>query len=164
MIQTVVFVLAFVALGLAVVGAAMRSGRRKKPATAGPSRGERRATLVLTVLVILGLGIAIPGAVLVSNSESKAEDGPGGVELTAAQAEGRQLFARNCSMCHTLRGSNAVGRVGPDLDDLRPPAELTIDAIEKGRARGNGQMPAELLGGEEAKNVAEYVEAVAGRD
>src|ERR687893_254274 len=48
----------------------------------------------------------------------------------------------------------AVGRVGPDLDVLAPTTGLTINAIEEGRARGQGQMPAQLLDGEEAKHVA----------
>ena len=163
MIGTIVFVLAFVGLGLAVVGLAMRGGRRRKPAAAGPSRAERRATLGATALLTLAIGIAVPGIVMATNSDSKAKDAPGGVELSEAQADGRQLFARNCSQCHALAASNSVGRVGPDLDKLRPPVALTLDAIEKGRARGQGQMPAELLGGENAKNVAEFVAAVAGR-
>lgn len=164
MIGTIVFVLAFVSLGLGVVGLAMRSGRRKRPAAAGPSRTERRVTMVAVSLATLALGVAVPGIVLVDNSESKAQNAPGGIELTEAQADGRKMFARNCAQCHQLSASNAVGRVGPNLDQLRPPAKLTLDAIEKGRARGMGQMPAELLSGEDAKNVAEYVEAVAGRD
>lgn len=163
MIGTIVFVLAFIALGLGVVGAAMRSGRRKKPESAGPSRAEQRVTLAATGLVTLAIGIGIPAFVMVDNSNSSAEDGPGGVELTEGQVSGRQLFAQNCSTCHSLAGSRAVGRVGPDLDQMRPPVELTLDAIEKGRARGQGQMPAGLLGGQDARNVAEYVAAVAGR-
>lgn len=162
MIQTLVFVLAFVALGLAVVGVAMRSGRRRKP-TAGPSRAERRVTWAAVTTVTLALGVAVPAIIMVNNSDSAAKDAPGGVELSDAQVEGRELFADNCATCHALAASNAVGRVGPDLDQMRPPVELTLDAIEKGRARGMGQMPAELLSGEDARNVAEYVAAVAGR-
>ena len=37
-----------------------------------------------------------------------------------------------------------------------------LDAIAKGRARGQGQMPALLLTGKEAKDVASFIEAVAG--
>jgi len=161
---TIIFVLAFILLGLGVVGLAMRSGpRRKAKGAQDPSRSERRATLAATAAITLGIGLIVPGIVVVANSEDKAKDAPGGVDLTSAQAEGRQLFARNCGNCHTLGASNSVGRVGPNLDQLRPPAQLTLDAIEKGRARGLGQMPAELLSGEEAENVAAYVEAVAGR-
>jgi mono/diheme cytochrome c family protein len=38
-----------------------------------------------------------------------------------------------------------------------------LDAIKNGRARGVGQMPANLLSGEDAEDVADYVAAVAGR-
>ena len=37
------------------------------------------------------------------------------------------------------------------------------DAIKNGRARGAGQMPAELLDGQDAQNVANFVAQVAGR-
>jgi mono/diheme cytochrome c family protein len=53
--------------------------------------------------------------------------------------------------------------VGPNLDVLRPPPALTVNAIQQGRARGQGQMPAGLLAGEDAENVANYIAAVAGR-
>jgi cytochrome c oxidase subunit 2 len=36
--------------------------------------------------------------------------------LTAAQARGRQVFEQSsCAACHTIRGTTAVGTVGPDL-------------------------------------------------
>ena len=84
------------------------------------------------------------------------------VELTSAQVNGRTLFAKNCATCHTLRAVNAVGKVGPNLDQLRPPAPLVLNAIQNGRARGNGQMPADLVAGSDAKDVASFVSAVAG--
>ena len=97
------------------------------------------------------VGLAIPAVVIGLNSANHAENGPNGVDLTAAEAHGRQLFAQNCSTCHTLSASNAVGKVGPNLDELNggdlPPA-FVLDAIHNGRARGNGQMPAGLLAGQ----------------
>lgn len=163
-IATAAFVIAFVALGVTVVLAAMRSGRRA-PAKAGPATsrdGRGGATTALTLFAVL-IGLGVPLAVMITNSDRKAKDAIGGVDLTANQAEGRQLFARNCSTCHTLRAANSVGKVGPNLDVLRPPASLTLNAIKMGRARGRGQMPAELLDGQDAKNVASFLAAVAGR-
>ena len=52
--------------------------------------------------------------------------------------------------------------MGPDLDTLKPPKGLILDAINNGRARGNGQMPAQLYTGQEAQDVAAYVAKVAG--
>jgi mono/diheme cytochrome c family protein len=164
-IGTLVFVLAFLAIGLSVVLAAMRSGR--PPAGSRPeSRGTRRAWGLGIGLVILAVGVAVPLLILVSNGEDHAKQGAGGVDLTASQTTGRGLFAEKCATCHTLAGSNAVGRVGPNLDtlnggDLKP--AFVLDAIEHGRARGAGQMPAGLLYGADAKDVANYVATVAGR-
>jgi mono/diheme cytochrome c family protein len=164
-IGTLVFVLAFLAIGLSVVLAAMRSGR--PPAgSKNETRGTRRAWGVGLAVVIVALGIALPLAILINNGDDHAKQGAGGVELTSAQANGRALFAKKCSTCHTLAGSHAVGRVGPNLDTLNggniKPA-FVLDAIKRGRAQGNGQMPSGLLYGDDAKDVAEYVSSVAGR-
>ena len=165
MIGTLVFVLIFLAIGLSVVLAAMRSGR--KPGGNGPeSPGTRRAWALGIGVVMLVLGIGLPALVLITNSNSHASEGAGGAHLNAAETHGRALFARNCSTCHTLGGSAAVGRVGPNLDTLNGgdlQQAFVLDAIAKGRAQGNGQMPAGLLYGNDAKDVAAYVARVAGR-
>ena len=164
MIASLAVILTFLLLGLGTVFLAMRGGPRgaREALHTQTERGRRFSTVVLPILLVV-LGAAFPVWVLVDNSESKDRDGPGGTKLTAGEAEGRELFARNCSTCHVLSAANAVGKVGPNLDQMRPPKNLTLDAIAKGRARGQGQMPAELLDGEDAVNVAEYVARVAGR-
>ncbi len=156
---TIVFVLFWVVLGLAVVLAAMRSGRRA-PLIDPATRGGRRTAAVIAVAAALVFAIAIPIAVGVSGGDA-AEAGP--VSLTAAEERGRSSFYRNCGQCHKLSAANAVGRVGPDLDELRPPARLVLDAIDKGRARGQGQMPARVVEGEDARQVAAFVAKTAGR-
>ncbi|QEC48041.1 c-type cytochrome [Baekduia soli] len=165
MIGTIVFVIVFVAIGLSVVLAAMRSGR--KPSAAGSEpRAVRRAWLAGIAVVTLVLGVGVPALVLVNNGDNHAKHGPGGVDLTAAQATGRSLFVKNCSTCHTLDGAKATGRVGPNLDTLNGgnlTSAFVMDAIVNGRARGAGQMPANLLQGQDAKDVASFVSAVAGR-
>ncbi len=50
------------------------------------------------------------------------------------------------------------GQVGPNLDELRPDVDTVLTAIEV----GPGQMPENLLQGEEARQVAEYVVANTG--
>jgi mono/diheme cytochrome c family protein len=172
MIAALVFVLAFLLLGLGVVlvafGGGPRGGRRRM---GPPSRAGRRAIAVAVAVVIVGLGVAVPLAIGLVNSDNHAKNAPGGVELSASAERGRSLFAKNCSTCHTLKAANAVGKVGPNLDNLQslqqsPTAAkaLVLDAIAKGRARGNGQMPAGLLQGQDATDVANFVAAVAGRD
>jgi cytochrome c551 len=165
MIAALIFVLALLTLGLAVVLFAFTSGPagmrlRQKVAT----RRGRRLVGAFVAIVVLGLGIAVPLAVGLVNGDDHAKSAPGGVDLTAAEASGRATFAMYCATCHSLKASNAVGKVGPNLDALHPPKALILDAIAKGRARGNGQMPAGLVGGQDANDVAEYVAAVAGRD
>ena len=118
---------------------------------------------VVAGVVIIGIGVAVPALVLANNSDNHAEKAPGGLTLTASEESGRTIFARNCATCHTLQAANAVGRVGPNLDQLRPPKPLVLDAIAKGRARGQGQMPAGLVDGQDAQDVAAFVAAVAGR-
>jgi mono/diheme cytochrome c family protein len=163
-IGTFAFVAFFVLLALSVVLVAMRSGSRGTKPGSPSSRSRRMTTIVLpVVLAITGLGF--PLWILSANSSGHIEKGVGGVELTASQAKGRQLFARNCATCHTLDGANAAGRVGPNLDQLQAVSStaFTLNAIENGRAQGRGQMPAALLDGQDAKDVAEFVKAVAGR-
>ena len=164
MIAALVFVLAFIALGLAVVFVAFSGGPRGAGRPRGaPSRATRRAIATGVSIVVVGLGVAVPLAVGLVNGDDHAKNAPGGVDLTAAQASGRATFATYCSTCHTLKASNAVGKVGPNLDVLHPPKGLILDAIKKGRARGQGQMPANVVDGQDAQDVASYVAAVAGR-
>ena len=158
--STLLFVLLFVVLGVGTVLVAMRSGGRG-PLFDPNKRGSRRAVAWLTALTVLILGVAVPVAIGIDSSNSKDEAGP--VQLNAEEARGRELFSPTCSQCHTLKASKAVGRVGPNLDVLRPPQKLVEDAILKGRYRGQGQMPDKLYEGEDAKAVAAYVAAVAGR-
>ncbi len=156
------FIIGFLVLGLIVVAAAFSGSRRRDldPAK-GPGRSGRRATAAITLIISVAMGIAIPAVILLSSGDARSA--PGGVKLTAAEERGRTTFAERCGQCHTLRAANAVGKVGPNLDTLRPPKALTLNAIQQGRARGQGQMPAGVVDGEDAQDVAEFIEAVAGR-
>jgi cytochrome c551 len=163
MIAAVIFVLAFLVLGLGVVAFAFsgRAGARSR--RTAPTRAGRRFVAVMVTIVIVALGVAVPLAVGVVNGNDHAKSAPGGVDLNAAQTSGRAVFGKYCATCHTLKASNAVGKVGPNLDVLHPPKGLILDALAKGRARGQGQMPAGLVDGQDAQDVAAYVVAVAGR-
>jgi mono/diheme cytochrome c family protein len=164
MIAALVFVLVFIALGLSVVFIAFSGGPRGAGRSRrGPSRASRRVVVVAVAVVVVGLGVAVPLAVGLVNGDDHAKNAPGGVDLTASEASGRATFAKYCSTCHTLRASNAVGKVGPNLDVLHPPKGLVLDAIKNGRARGQGQMPAGVVDGQDAQDVAAYVAAVAGQ-
>lgn len=157
----IIFLSFFVALGLGVVLVAMRGGPRGVRETLERGRVKRLHTgeFVLVALIVI-FGFAVPVVVLLSD---QAAAGPGGMKLKADLQRGRVLFNEKCANCHTLGDANAVGRVGPSLDVLAPTKALTLDAIREGRARGTGQMPAQLLDGKDAEDVAAYIAEVAGR-
>jgi len=151
----------FIILGVGVVLVAMRGGPRGVRDTL--ERGRRRplrAAEFAAAGVVALFGLAVP-AIVLRGDQAKA--GPGGTTLSTAQADGRKLFNAKCATCHTLGDANAVGLVGPDLDILAPTSGLTLNAIKQGRARGTGQMPAQLIDGQDARDVAKYIEDVAGR-
>jgi mono/diheme cytochrome c family protein len=161
---TVIFVLAWVILGLGLLLVALSGG----PSGAlqrlqSQSRGSRKAATVLFVIALLVLGVGIPLAVI-SSVEARDDIPQANVSnLTEAEQHGRELFGARCAQCHTLTASKAVAQVGPDLDQLRPPKELVLDAIENGRARGSGQMAAGLYAGKDAEDVAAYVAKAVGQ-
>ncbi|HLH67185.1 MAG TPA: c-type cytochrome [Solirubrobacteraceae bacterium] len=91
---------------------------------------------------------------------------------TANLVEGKILFQKTCGACHTLAHAQTTGTTGPNLDD----------AFRQDRADGftgnviaglvdywiqypntQGVMPARLLRGQQAQDVAAYVAAVAAR-
>jgi mono/diheme cytochrome c family protein len=164
------FIIFWALLGLGVFFVAMRGGPRgaRRSLHTESKAGQRLVMLGVGVLVVFGL--AVPAIVLAFNGAHKASVAVGGLRLTSAQQKGRDLFAQSCAVCHTLAATKSVGRTGPNLDvrvgvDIATPAgrrALVESAIAEGRARGLGQMPAQLYTGREAKEVAEFVAAVAG--
>jgi mono/diheme cytochrome c family protein len=163
MVATTAFVLGFVVVGLLVFFVAMRGGPRGANAalhSQAPRARVLSAGIIAAIAVLFGVGI--PVAIGIGNGTTAEDNGPGGVELSSSEIAGRRLFAQNCATCHTLEGAAAVGKVGPNLDQLRPPKVLVLNAIQVGRAAGRGQMPAELLTGRDAQDVAQFVAAVAG--
>ena len=143
--STLIFVLIWVFLGLGLLLIALSGG----PSGAlqrlqSQSRGTRKAAIALFAIALLVLGVGVPAAVIAA-VEGRDDIPEANVSnLTAQEEEGRTLFGQRCSNCHSLSASKAVAQVGPNLDTLRPPKELVLDAIENGRSRGNGQMAADL--------------------
>jgi mono/diheme cytochrome c family protein len=148
------FIALFLVVGLAVFFVAFRGG----PKSAAQTEAERKRRM--SPVLIVALTVVIVG---LYNAGSQAEAAIGGVKLNSAQEHGREVFKERCATCHTLEDAGAVGMVGPDLDTLRPPSALILDAIANGRARGMGQMPEQLVTGPDARDVANYIATVAGR-
>jgi mono/diheme cytochrome c family protein len=77
-------------------------------------------------------------------------------------AVGKQVFtSAGCGACHTLKDAGTTGKVGPDLDQLKP----SEAAVEKQVNVGGGAMPAfkGQLSDAQIKAVAAYVSGVAGK-
>jgi mono/diheme cytochrome c family protein len=157
------FVLLFVLLGLGVLFVAMSGGpaaARERLRT--PRRRGVKGMTLLFLLTLLVLGIAVPAGVVATDKSRDAIPEANVKQLTSLQERGRELFSQRCKNCHTLAAAKATARVGPNLDDLRPPKALVLDAIKKGRARGNGNMAAGLVQGEDAEAVAQFVTVAVG--
>jgi mono/diheme cytochrome c family protein len=84
--------------------------------------------------------------------------------------EGAQLFAERCSGCHTLTAAGTQGSAnrservqGPDLNQRTETVEDVIYAIRNGGFSG-AIMPQNIVVGEDADKVAEFVAKYAGQD
>lgn len=164
------FLAFWLVFGLAIFFIAMGRGPRgARESLHTESRAGQRAVLA-TVVVVFAFGLVIPALVLAFNGANKASVASGGLHLNAEQQHGRYLFSQSCAVCHTLKAANSNGMIGPNLDirlGSQIPTEtgrreLVLNAIAEGRARGLGQMPAQLYEGREAEAVADFVAAVAG--
>ena len=157
-------------LGIGVFFVAMHGGPRGARQSLHTESSLSQRAIILGVVVAFAFGLTVPALVLAFNGNDKASVAVGGLHLNAEQTKGRELFARACTVCHTLAAVKSVGRIGPDLDvrvgdDIATAAgrkALVLNAIAEGRARGLGQMPALLYQGKEAEEVASFVAAVAG--
>ncbi len=117
------------------------------------------------------------GAVLVL-----AGCGTGGLSSGSGdQDNGRKLFVAQCGGCHTLAAAGTAATVGPNLDDAFAQArsdgykesairEIVHEQIKYpgqfGTGQGQGEllanMPANLVKGQDAEDVAAFVAANAG--
>lgn len=85
--------------------------------------------------------------------------------------KGKQLFTQRCGSCHVLADADSRGVIGPDLDDSF--AQSIADGLGRDTIQGvvreqiafpqGGQMPANLVEGEDADAVAAYVATAAGK-
>lgn len=89
--------------------------------------------------------------------------------LSPAEAHGRDLFIQNCGSCHTFDAAGTVGQIGPNLDDIAVNEADVLHAIRTGggrHAKGqesgpSGNMPRNLVTGQDAQDVAAFVAASA---
>jgi mono/diheme cytochrome c family protein len=92
-----------------------------------------------------------------------------GSEGREVDSRGAELFAERCGGCHTLEaagteGSNPAERVaGPNLNARKETKEQVLYAIRNGGFSG-AIMPQNIVVGEEAEAVADFVAEYAGKD
>ena len=86
-------------------------------------------------------------------------------------AAGKKLFKATCGSCHTLADAGTTGTIGPNLDNafgsdkaqgfdvqsIRDVVRGQIAYADSDPGTGHPGMPANLLRGQDAKNVAVYV-------
>jgi mono/diheme cytochrome c family protein len=86
--------------------------------------------------------------------------------------KGKQLFAQRCGACHALARAGTRGTVGPDLDAAF--SQSLSEGFERSVVKGvvreqilypsiSGEMPAKLVTGQRATDVAAYVAAAAAK-
>jgi mono/diheme cytochrome c family protein len=121
-----------------------------------------KRTFAVFAVVLVALAVAIPlwaferGGSADSSSTKVAESDQGA----------RELFVTNCGACHVLERAGTDGVVGPNLDDLLAQGGVegneprVMNAIEQGV---QGRMPAGILQGGQAEEVANFVARVAGQ-
>ena len=95
--------------------------------------------------------------------------GTGGIAKGGDQTAGKQLFLSKCAGCHTLADAGSHGVVGPNLDDAFASdrqqgfENVTIEQVVRDQIEiAGGRMPANLVVGAQADDVAAYVASVAG--
>jgi mono/diheme cytochrome c family protein len=160
--EVVAFLAPFVLLGIGIIFVAF-SGGPGRAREAYLTRGGRFFRFSMLLLYV-GLGLAVPALIIADREPAEGGTGPLKEEkASTALEDGKELFRQTCASCHTLAAANARGVTGPDLDSV---GEMTVDRVTTAiRVGGTGQnrMPAGLLEGDDAKSVAEYLAAVAGK-
>ena len=134
---------------------------------------------------VVALGAGLVAAALLGGG-----CGTGGVASSGQRADtqsGQQLFTQSCGACHTLQAAGTSGTIGPNLDNAFAAAvaqgypqssieNVVLDQIRLGSGElatyttgkpGNFKtqtpMPANIVKGQDAIDVAAYVASVAGQ-
>jgi mono/diheme cytochrome c family protein len=138
---------------------------------------SKRPFLIFGALVAL---VAVIGYIAFSKEGS---DEAVAVPVESADQETQEIFATNCGTCHTLAAGGTDGVVGPNLDEILPtqvtPPTGTAEEVAEANESAyggvysrvlnavtcglEGRMPAGILQGEDAQEVAAFVAAYAGQ-
>jgi mono/diheme cytochrome c family protein len=128
---------------------------------------------VISAVLALCLAGLIPLWAYLSDADSNSGDR----QVPASLQAGKHLFDVNCGTCHTLYAAGTDGNFGPNLDDLLAPTgpatskstinatkQRVLNAIENGVDSSTpGRMPAGVIAGQQADQVAAFVASEAGK-
>jgi mono/diheme cytochrome c family protein len=168
------FVALWVVIAVALVLFAMRGGVGGARNLLRHTRGANQFVLGLFVVVTAVFGVALP-LLMITGNHDNASAAVGGMKLTAGEKVGRELFGEHCGVCHSLEAANATGKVGPNLDLIKPAESLVLHTIVNGClpnasnssgevCLGYGVMPSAIVTGRDAQDVAAFVAKVAGNE
>jgi cbb3-type cytochrome c oxidase subunit III len=122
------------------------------------------------------LGVIRAAAVLIAGLAASGCGSVAADREAGSASGGKPLFTQQCGSCHTLADAGTKGTIGPNLDEafgnVRKQGydETTIRDVVRGQIAyptsdppsGEAGMPADLVTGEDADDVAAYVASVAG--
>ena len=174
MVGVGIIAVVFFALAITVAyGASKGAFRGVRNAVMTTSRRGSRLLNTTLAVVYIGCGICVPLLFIFGNYD-KSNAQVGGIKLTASMQVGRELFGEHCAVCHTLAADNAVGKTGPDLDTLQPSKAIVLHTLAHGclekpavvgsgtTCLGYGTMPADIVEGRQAQDIAAFVSGIAG--
>jgi mono/diheme cytochrome c family protein len=158
----VIFLVPWVLIGIGVLFIAF-SGGPGEARHAYLTRGS--VAFKITMLVIyLGIGIAVPAIILSSRENAEGATNKTRTVIPSSQVQkGKTLFRATCASCHTLAAVNARGVTGPNLDRIGALTKPRVLSAIKIGGTGQGRMPSGLLQGQNANDVAAFLQAVAGK-
>ena len=133
----------------------------------------RKRPFVIAAALAVVLAVLIPLWAYVSD----ADDNAGERKVPANLQAGKELFDTNCGTCHTLYAAGTDGNFAPNLDNLlagsgqattkstiNATKQRVLNAINNGvDSTTPGRMPAGILAGTQADQVADFVASEAGR-
>jgi cytochrome c551 len=112
-------------------------------------------------------------AIALAASSLAASCGEQSIELAKSNPDyaGAEIFQQRCSGCHTLRAAGTQGSAvsagsreykdGPNFNQRAETKDQVLYAIENG-GFSSGPMPQDIVVGEEAQKVAEFVAKYSG--
>ena len=128
------------------------------PSETSPTIRARGARTLAGILLATALAVSVTS-------------GCGSREATPDLVNGKAQFVQRCGSCHVLERAGTAGKQGPNLDEAFGPARRdgigwrTIAGVTHDQILYPGNdspMPAKLVEGEDARDVAAYVGRVAG--